>query len=54
MLIAAVVLLRFYPYATIYHVKRKGKYKIDILLRFRLETATIDVNVKIFKLKLTF
>ena len=33
---------------------KKGKYKIDPLLRFRLEIAAIDVNGKIFKFKLTF
>ena len=30
-----------YPYASIFHVKRKGKYKITILLRFRSKIAVI-------------
>ena len=48
LIIVAVVLLRFYPYAAIYHVKINIKYKIKILRRFLHNTATIWYQQKIF------
>ena len=54
MLFAAVILLRFYPYAVIYHVKRKGKIENKDIAAVSSKNRSNMVTVEFFLKKLTF